>query len=410
MGDAVIVTGVGATVRRVLALAAGAVLLAACAREVPGTARPAEALGPPPVTTAAPPTGVVPPPALGPGTSLEAHRIAGVTSLLQVLFPDRTDNCYPSGPFVDAASLEQALFVPGTAAPVLQRYGFVTSWAQCNQTLGNQDAGAVGTVVAVMELSDPASAAAAADELAAAAQDGSQREARLSASGVPALVGPSAAGETVQAWATSGRMLAYVFHDGPAGQGEAGASRVVDDQLALLAGFAPTPQAQVPALPADPTGLAGRVLDLPGSPQPLTGPFDLPAYLRIAIDPTRENEVLTANGFTGSYLKASDDDPLTLTAVVYAFPSSAQTNAAYTAFSDLETTAFGGTPFRLPSIPDAPCFVFDSGTPGAPYYYQRCYVGFGQYLVNLDVGGVATPDDTSVMNELLPAQRDLIRG
>ena len=49
--------------------------------------------------------------------------------------------------------------------------------------------------------------------------------------------------------------------------------------------------------------------------------------------------------------------------------------------------------------------MFDAGD-GA--FYQRCYVGFRTFLASVDVGGLTAPDDYARMNELLPAQRDLI--
>ena len=70
----------------------------------------------------------------------------------------------------------------------------------------------------------------------------------------------------------------------------------------------------------------------------------------------------------------------------------------------------GGTAFVLPSIPQAPCFYANSGTPDQPYFYQRCYVGYGSYLVSVDVAGLTTAEDTAIMNGLLPQQRDLIDG
>lgn len=83
-----------------------------------------------------------------------------------------------------------------------------------------------------------------------------------------------------------------------------------------------------------------------------------------------------------------------------------ETNTVYTAFAELEDAEFGGTPFQLPSIPEAPCFWFESGES----YYQRCYVGYGSHLASVDVLGLGAPDDVAAMNRLLPAQRDLIDG
>ena len=83
-----------------------------------------------------------------------------------------------------------------------------------------------------------------------------------------------------------------------------------------------------------------------------------------------------------------------------------RTNAVYTAFAELEEATFGGTPFTLPAIPEAPCFSFPFGDA----FYQRCYVGYRSYLASVDVSGLTSADDVARMNELLPRQRDLIDG
>jgi hypothetical protein len=119
-----------------------------------------------------------------------------------------------------------------------------------------------------------------------------------------------------------------------------------------------------------------------------------------------ERQVLTANGFQGFYAKLSDEGDLTYAVALYTFPTSAQTNAVYTTFAQLETATFGGTAFTLPAIHDAPCFFF----PQDQVFYQRCYVGYGSYLASIDVLGLTAADDYGPMNQLLPAQRDLING
>jgi hypothetical protein len=110
------------------------------------------------------------------------------------------------------------------------------------------------------------------------------------------------------------------------------------------------------------------------------------------------------------YYVTAGDDAFSYSVSLYKFPGSAQTNVVYDGFSRLEETAFGGTRFKLPSIPDAPCFVFDASFGTTPSFYQRCYVGFGGYLASIDVGGLDSAGDTAKMNELLPKQRDLIKG
>lgn len=178
------------------------------------------------------------------------------------------------------------------------------------------------------------------------------------------------------------------------------------DQTALLRSFAPTPQADVPSLPVDPLGLSAFTLDPPGELTAFSGPYDLEGYLRLAIDPFQERDLLTANGFTGLYTKQSDEGGHSFAVALYTFPSSAQTNVVYDGFAALESAAYGGTRFTLPALPEAPCFVLSSGDGS----YQRCYVGYGSYLASVDVGGLAAADDYALMNQLLPAQRDLIDG
>jgi hypothetical protein len=97
---------------------AATVLLAGCTSTVSGTAT-ALATAPPttepageptaPATPSGPPADVTPPPEPGVGTLLESHRIASVTSLVQVTFPDRTETCFPSGPWSDSAALDSDL-------------------------------------------------------------------------------------------------------------------------------------------------------------------------------------------------------------------------------------------------------------------------------------------------------------
>jgi hypothetical protein len=396
------------TAVRLAALVAGAALLGACTSAVPGTARPAEPAGPPPTSVQPPEPGVevIAPPPLGVGTQVEAIRMAAATSLIKVLLPDRTEGCFPYGPFVDARDLESGFFPAGTAQPILDSYGFVAGWGQCQQNATNQ-----GTLALSMEVSDPDSAALAVTELVDAATDPDQRPTTLPTTGAAGLLRSADGEDTVQAWAAVGRTIAYVFHTAPTGEALGGADLLMADQTTLLAAFTPTPQDQVPALSADPNGLRDLTLDPPGDLDPLTGPYGLDSYIRLAIDPIREREVLAGNGFTGMYSKQSGADGLVYAVNLYAFPSSAQTNVAYVAFADLETAAFAGTPISVPSIPDAPCFAFDAGAgSGVQNFYQRCYVGFGSYLAGIDVGGVAALDDVAEMDRLLVAQWDLIGG
>jgi hypothetical protein len=388
-------------------MAALALLLTGCATTVQGTASPAETSAP--ATTEATPTepteapvDVTPAPPRGVGRVLEAHRIASATVLVPATFGDRTEGCAPSGPYAVADALEPDVFPAGTAAALLDRWGFVAAWAQCSAVPGG-----AGTLVVVMELSDPESARRAAAELAEGQATGGFEPATVPGlEGDPALLLTEGGQDTVQAFVPVGRMLAYAFHVAAAGQGLDDVTRLMTDQLTLLGSFEPTPQAAVPALPPDPQGLAGLVLDPPGNPTPLSGPYDVEGYLRLAIDPFRERDLLTANGFSGFFIKQTEEGGRSYAVALYVFPDSARTNAVYDAFAQLETAAYGGTKFSLPAVPDAPCF--HAGSEGA--FYQRCYVGYGSYLVSVDVVGLTSADDVATMNQLLPAQQDLIDG
>ncbi|SDN62884.1 hypothetical protein SAMN05660199_00446 [Klenkia soli] len=403
-----------------VALLAAAVLLAGCTSTVEGTASPAATSGSPtsssPSTTtgSAPPAGqVTPAPEVGPGTGAEARRIAGVTSLPVTVTPDRTDSCFPSGPFGTASGIDGIYFGDGRAGQELDRWGFVAGWGNCSQDAANN-----ATLVLLTEMSDPASAASAADALNEISLDfggGDYEPVDLPALGVSGALstgGSDSAGapsDTIQAWVASDRMLAYTYLDAPTGSAPDLAVAQLQDQIALLAGFLPTPQDQVADLPTDPLGLAGFALTTPGEQTRFTGSYDLEGYLRLAIDPTVERQLLSANGFSGAYYRTSYDESASLDYAVslYTFPTSAQTNAVYTGFAQLEATAFGGAPFVLPAIPEAPCFAFPSGSDS---YYQRCYVGYGSYLASIDVLGLTAADDYGQMNALLPQQRDLIDG
>ena len=397
-----------------------ALLLAGCTSTVEGTASPAATSGSSaPTSTSASssapaPTGqVTPAPEVGPGTGAEARRIAAVTSLPVTVSPERTDSCFPSGPFGTGNSIDGIYFGDGRARQELDRWGLVAGWGNCSQDTANN-----ATLVLLTEVSDPESAVAAADALNEISLDfgGAEYESvdlpELGVSGAIATGGSDSAGaptDTVQAWVATGRMLAYSYLDGPAGSARDLLVRQLQDQISLVAGFQPTPQDQVPDLPVDPLGLAGFALTTPGDQTRFTGSYDLEGYLRLAIDPTVERQLLSANGFAGAYYRTSYDEAASLDYAVslYTFPTSAQTNAVYTGFAQLEATAFGGTPFALPAIPEAPCFSFQSSSES---FYQRCYVGYGSYLASIDVQGLAAADDYTQMNALLPQQRDLIDG
>ncbi|WP_214406074.1 DUF7373 family lipoprotein [Pseudonocardia lacus] len=380
--------------------------IAACSTTVPGRATAALPRDGEPPLNAAPappdPEDIIQAPE--DGRSLEAHRIAAATPIIPAIFPDRTEYCFPEGAFFSTEAIEGLYFTEGTAKPILDKYGFASGWGECQQDVDDR-----GTLALSVELSDPASARAAADELAKAGQDFDERTSTV-LDGYPVQTSSDATNDTVEIWAPVGRMLAYVYHTAPSGQALDGATRLITEHTRLLEAFTPTPQAELPNLPIDPAGLIPRIVKLPGEIQKGTGPYELEAYLRLAIDAKAERDLLADNGFESMYYVTSGDEENSYSVSLYKFPGSAQTNVVYDGFARLEEEAFGGTPFELPSIPDAPCFVFDGGYAGTPSFYQRCYVGFGGYLASVDVGGLDAADDTAKMDELLPEQRDLIRG
>jgi hypothetical protein len=386
---------------RLAAAALGLALLTACTSTVAGTAAPAD----PPATAAAAP-GVIPSPEPATeGTAVEAHRMASVATLIEPLVPNRPFSCYPYGPSDTPDEVESLYFGPDTVAAVLDRAGFVVSWTQC-RAASAQDA----TLIVLSEVSDPATAQRILPELVEATSDADQQRVTLSGG---RQAGLTALGdrESVQAWAAVGRVVASVFHVTAAGNAVAEAGVLMDDQVALLGGFVPTPQDRLDTLTIDPVGIRNLVVELPGLLHRASGTYDLEGYLRFALDPVREREVLAANGFAGMYSRITDPDAggTGYGVSVFRFPDSARTNAVYTAFAELEDAEFETTRFTLPSVPDAPCFSFASRS-GDGTFSQRCYVGFGSHLASVDVSNLAAPDDLAEMDRLLPLQRDLIEG
>jgi hypothetical protein len=378
-------------------------LVTACTSTVAGTAAPADPPAAAPETAA---PGVIPSPEPGTeGTTVEAHRMASVATLIEPLVPDRPFSCYPFGPSDTPDEVESLYFAPDTVASVLSRSGFVVAWTQCQAASAEE-----ATVIVLSEVSDPDTARRILPELVEATSDADQRPVTLPG-GQPGGLTALGDREVVQAWAAVGRVVASVFHVTATGDAVPEAGRVMDDQVALLRGFVPTPQERLGTLTIDPEGIRDLVVELPGVLHRATGTYDLEGYLRFALDPTREREVLAANGFAGMYSRITDPDAggTGYGVSVFRFPDSARTNTVYTAFAELEGAEFETTSFTLPSIPDAPCFSFGSRS-GDGTFTQRCYVGFGRYLASVDVSNLAAPDDTAEMGRLLPLQRDLIDG
>jgi len=383
-------------------------VLTACSAQIPGQGRPAPfSTGTPTPTTATP----TPPPRFGPGTVTESHRIAGAVVLVGQLLPHLVETCTPSGPFVNPEETEGAggLFIAGTAVPTLTQYGFVAGWASC-QTAPDVRA----STVFVAEMSDPDSAAAAADALAGSlAVEGYEAGELPDAPDARVLSLERTADQdgedsvSLQILVPMERMLVYVFHaDVDAEQAAQNATLVLAEQAELLADFTPTPQPRVPALNPDPFNLARRVIDTPGEETNYTGSYDLDSYLRVALAPDTEQQILMANGFVGTYLNQSNDvDGLGYQAVVYEFGSLPEADAAYQAFRGIEETEFDNrTTFVVPELPTTPCYYFPAAE-GSDVLYQRCYVRVRTYLGSVDVYGVTDPLDTGQIRMLLRSQR-----
>lgn len=331
--------------------------------------------------------------------------MAGATLLVGQVLPDLSENCSPSGPYVDPAETggDSGLFVPGTAAAVLRQYGFVTAWAYCRS-----DGGDRATTMMVAELSDPASATAAADALT-----GTLAVARFAPAALPELPDARVLMRDEQGLVALhvllpvGRMLAYAYHtETEAAPAMTNAAAVMAAQGELLVDFQPTPQGRVPGLDPDPFDLERRVVDPPAPLTNLSGSYGLTSYLRVAISPDTEKKLLQNNNFVGSYLKQSDlQDRLSYQTVVYEFGSLPEADVAYQGFRGDEEGEFDNRrTFIVPELPTTPCYYFPTEE-GSSLLYQRCYVRVRGFLASVDVAGVADPADTGAMRMLLRQQR-----
>lgn len=388
--------------RSIAATVALVAVLTACTAQIDGQGRPGPAgTGSATPTTATP----TPPPPIGPGTLVEAHRLAGATLLVGQVLTDLTDSCAPTGPYVDPAETEgdNGLFIPGTAAAILRERGFVAAWSYCRTDNADR-----ATTLMVAELSDPAAAAAAADALLS-----SLAVARFAPTEIPdqpdvrALIRDEDGEVAVHALLPQGRLLAYAYHtEVDAEQARTNVGEVMAAQGDLLGEFQPTPQSRVPGLDPDPFDLEDRVLDPPAALTNLSGSYGLTSYLRVAISPDTEEELLSENNFIASYLKQSvPQDGLTYQMVVYQFRSLPDADVAYLGFKAIEEGEFDNrTPFVVPELPTTPCYYFPSAD-GSSVLYQRCYVRVRGYLASVDVGGITDPADIAAMRMLLRAQR-----
>jgi hypothetical protein len=334
---------------------------------------------------------------------LEAHRIAAVTALVPDTFPDRTDTCSPAGPFISAGPLEDAYFPYGTVAGILEDAGFVAAWAQCDTVAGSDPN---TTVAMVIELADPAAAARAVQRFGDSLAVDGFASATVPGVEAPALLLTKDGVDAVEAFVPVGRMVAAGYHTTPEGHGLEEAGRLMADEVELLRPFRPTPAAELAALPADPQGVAARVVGLPGEGEAATGPYDLDGYLRLTADPSGERAVLADSGLSGVYVERSTDGDRTFLVVLYAFADPAPTGPVRDALVPLESGAREGTPFTLPVVPDAPCFSFPSGD----QFAARCFVTGGAYLASLTARGPTSSGVVGDLGRLMPDQRDLLAG
>ena len=337
---------------------------------------------------------------------MEAHRLAGATLLVGRVLPELSDNCGPSGPYVDPAETEadNGLFVPGTAASVLRQYGFVAAWTYCRT-----DGADRVTTMMVAELSDPASAVAAADALLGTLAVAGFTETELpNLPEARALIRKQGGAVDLHVMLPVNRMLGYAYHsDVDSDRARTDAAAVMAAQGELLADFQPTPQDRVAGLDPDPFNLESRVLDPPAALTNLSGSYGLTSYLRVAISPDTEEGLLTENNFIGSYLKQSEeqDGLSSYQMVVYEFDSLPDADEAYLGFKAIEEGEFDNrTAFVVPELPTTPCYYFPQQE-GSSLLYQRCYVRVRGYLASVDIGGITDPADTAMMRTLLREQR-----
>ena len=397
----------GRRVRSGCALAAslGLILLTGCTTLVDGRASPAplDESGSAP-TTADP----MPAPEVGPGTVVEAHRIAGATVQPQFIFPELDNSCLPTFPIVRAEAVEFTIFVEGTAAATYTTYGFVAGWVSCR----NQVDGPRSAIAFVAEMSDPDSAAVAAEELATSFEaSGAERIEIPGFENLPAVSSASVVdGEdeiTVEVLQPVGRMLAYFYYtDLDLEQIQEDLGELLEEQRQLLGDFEPTPQDEIADLDPDPYDLARRTATPPGDPDLFTGSFDLPGYLHLAIDPQLEAELLPANGFVGLYNRSGSDEATgaSYQFQTYEFGSQAEADAVFAEFTRIEQEEFTDrVMFTVPEDPTIPCFYIPATEAGG-LIYQRCYSRVGPYLGLTDVFAVTDPADITAVRGYVQEQ------
>ncbi|MDQ3477152.1 MAG: hypothetical protein M3492_12715 [Actinomycetota bacterium] len=386
------------------------IVLSGCTSVVTGQASPAplaeQVAGP---TTADP----MPAPEVSDGTIAEAHRIAGATVQPEFVFSELDNSCLPTFPVVSPENLEFTIFAEGTAAATYKTYGFVAGWVSCR----NEVDGPRSAIAFAAEMSDPDSAAVAAEELAADFVDmnGSERVEVPGFEGLPAVSSTDVVnGEdkvTLEVLQPVGRMLAYLYYtDSQLDRAQEAVAELLEEQRQLLGDFEPTPQAEIADVEPDPYDLAGRTAAPPGEPDLFTGSFDLPGYLHLSIDPRVEAELLPENDFVGLYNRSSYDEATNANYQfqTYELGSSAQADAVLAEFTRIEQQEFTDRViFTLPEDPTIPCYYIPATQEGGQTY-QRCYSRVGPYLGLTDVSAVTDPADIAAVSGYVQEQIGLM--
>lgn len=396
----------------ILAASLALIVLTGCTAVVPGQANPAPAEESVTVPPTADPT---PAPEVGPGNTVEAHRIAAATVQPQFVFPDLDDSCLPTLPVIRAENLEFTIFAEGTASATYTRYGFVAGFSSCRrETDGPRTA-----IVFVAEMSDEGSAAVAAEELANNFVDvnAAERFEFPGFEGLPAVMSADVVnGEdrvTVEVLQPVGRMLAYHYYTAATLEGAQEAlAELLEEQRQLLGDFEPTPQEEIAALDGDPYDLARRTATPPGDPDLFTGSFDLLGYLHLAIDPQLEADLLPANGFAGLYNRSGFDEATEASYQfqTYEFGSLAEADAVFAEFTRIEQEEFSDRViFNVPEDVTIPCFYIPPTEAGG-MVYQRCYSREGQYLGLTDVFLVTDPADITAIRGFVQEQIRLMQA
>jgi hypothetical protein len=387
-------------------LAVGLVALAACAAPVPGRAAAADtaALPAPPGELA---PGLTPPPTQLAHRLLESIRLAAATPVVQEVFPDAVGRgCTAVGDLAAPGIVERAVGFPeGTVRPFLEKYGYVAGWRSC----GVRPGATVKTIALSLEVADPAAARAAAADLAAASLNSGEEQTTI-LSGARVQMHEDEDQRVVQVWMPVGRVVAVLAHSAPSAVALAETTRLAEVHARLLAGFVPTPQADVPALPADPLGLGELTAPTPGDPSIGAGPYDLSATAHMLPDPVADRALFVASGYVGSYRHSTAQDGVNHYAVLNAFAGPAQAEAVRARLAADRAARPGSGPFTVPAAPDAACYVSDLSLEGATSFTQHCFLTRAGYAAHLAVAGVGAPDDIAAINGLVASQVALLGG